>query len=91
LLLNKWDLNPKIASELETFAHQRGVQIVGRISYDKAITEAQINGETIIEYQKDGVSAEIRRAWDEVSRVISEQGTSTPVGLSAPVPLTTEP
>ena len=91
LLINKWDLNRKIASELETFSQQRNVHIVGRISYDNAITEAQINGETVTEHQKHGVAVEIKRAWGKVSKVIDKLDSPTLVGLTTPSPLTTGP
>jgi MinD superfamily P-loop ATPase len=90
LLLNKWDLNSEIASELETFARQRDVHMVGKISYDRAITEAQMKGETVIEYHNDGVAVEIKRAWSQVSKFIDDLDSSTLVGLTPLVPLTAE-
>jgi MinD superfamily P-loop ATPase len=90
LLLNKWDLNREIASKLERLSKQRNVHVVGKVSYDNAISKAQINGETVIEHQSDGVAAEIKRAWGEVSEVIDDLDSSPLVGLSPVVPLTTE-
>jgi MinD superfamily P-loop ATPase len=42
--VNKWDLNAELTTEIETNARPTGVEAVGRIRYDRAVTEAQING-----------------------------------------------
>jgi MinD superfamily P-loop ATPase len=76
LLINKWDLNNELTSKLEVLAQRRNVRLVGRVSFDKAITQAQIRKQSIIEYQSDGVAGEIRQAWTEVSRVIDQQESS---------------
>ena len=85
LLINKWDLNREIASELEIFGQQRNVQIVGKVTYDKAMTKAQISEKTIVEYQKDGAAAEVKRAWREVSTAIDDLNSSPLGDLTLPI------
>jgi MinD superfamily P-loop ATPase len=63
--VNKWDLNPEIASTIEQTAHVRNVSIAGRIRYDSAVTQAQIEGRSTVEY--GGQAAEdIRDLWERV-------------------------
>ncbi len=68
--VNKWDLNPGIADEIEARARQRSVQVVGRVRYDRAVTEAQIRGQSVVEYQQNGCSQDIHDLWREVSALL---------------------
>ncbi|NQU24336.1 MAG: 4Fe-4S binding protein [Candidatus Nealsonbacteria bacterium] len=65
--INKWDLNAELTTEIETNARRTGVEAVGRIRYDRAVTEAQINGQAVVEHTQDGAAADIRQLWSEVS------------------------
>ena len=64
--INKWDLNGDLASEIEAQAAQRGLKVAGRVRYDRAVTEAQIKMLSVVEYQKNGVAAEITELWNQV-------------------------
>ena len=65
ICVNKWDLNPQIADQIESSAQSPGVSLAGRIRYDRAITDAQIEGVTVVEY--GGQAAEdIRRIWQNL-------------------------
>lgn len=60
LCVNKWDINPAMALRIERFAARNGVVSLGRISYDPGVTEAQIRGVTVVEYDKGTAAGEIR-------------------------------
>ncbi len=64
--INKWDLNPEIADQIEVQAKQNGVRVAGRVRYDNAITRAQIMGTSVIEYTGGAVSADIKTVWNNV-------------------------
>jgi len=64
--VNKWDLNPQVASEIEQQARKRGLGVAGRIRYDPAVTQAQIRKQSVVEYQQDGCAEEIRQVWNSV-------------------------
>jgi MinD superfamily P-loop ATPase len=66
ICVNKWDLNQDLTSEIEAHARQRGLRVAGRVRYDQAVTEAQINKQSVTEYAKDGVATDIRQLWNEV-------------------------
>jgi MinD superfamily P-loop ATPase len=61
--VNKWDLNPQMAAEIETQARGRGLTVAGRVRYDQAVTAAQIHRQAVVEYQKDGCADDVRRLW----------------------------
>ncbi|MFW6066286.1 MAG: ATP-binding protein [Planctomycetota bacterium] len=70
--VNKWDLNPEIAAEIERQAHQRGLKVTGRVRYDRAVTDAQVRRQSVVEYQDGGCAADIREVWSIVRDVVSE-------------------
>lgn len=60
--INKWELNSRITDQIERMARSAGASVVGRIGYDSAVTEAQIEGITVVEY--GGRAAEdIQKVW----------------------------
>jgi MinD superfamily P-loop ATPase len=69
LCVNKFDLNPDKATEIERFARDNNVEVMGRISFDPVFTKAMVQGKTIVEF--DGSSqaaAAVRTIWADVAR-----------------------
>jgi MinD superfamily P-loop ATPase len=62
--INKWDINPEIADAIEADAKQKGLTLAGRISYDPAVTRAQVAQKTIIEHAHDALAAEVTAVWE---------------------------
>ena len=71
--VNKWDLNAELATEIESNARPIGVEAVGRIRYDRAVTEAQINGQALVEYTETGAAEDIKGLWSRVSAKLGDQ------------------
>jgi MinD superfamily P-loop ATPase len=69
--INKWDLNPDVAGEIERQAKGRGLGVAGRVRYDRAVTEAQIRRQSVVEYQPDGCAEDVRRAWGRVNELLA--------------------
>ena len=65
--VNKWDLNAELTTQIETNARRIGVEAVGRIRYDRAVTEAQIKKQALIEYIETGAAEDIKELWSRVS------------------------
>jgi len=70
--VNKWDLNPDVAAEIERQAQDRGLGVAGRVRYDRAVTEAQIRKQSVVEYQQDGCAGNIRQVWMVVHGELSK-------------------
>jgi MinD superfamily P-loop ATPase len=47
--VNKWDIAPDVTKRIERSARESGARILGRIRYDRAVTEAQLAGNTAVE------------------------------------------
>ena len=78
ICINKWDINENLTLEIEALARRRGLKLAGRVRYDRAITEAQIRRQSIVEYGADGVAADVRRLWANVLETLrSPNATAT--------------
>ncbi|KQC09230.1 MAG: (4Fe-4S)-binding protein [Smithella sp. SDB] len=63
--VNKWDINPEMTTRIEEKASNLGGKIVGRIRYDRAVTQAQIRQKTVVELETPGAD-DIRQLWDNL-------------------------
>jgi MinD superfamily P-loop ATPase len=65
--INKFDLNPNMAEQIDKDARSRNIKVVGKIHYDEAFTKAQILKSTVIEYTGGVVSQELKTLWKNVT------------------------
>lgn len=73
VLINKADLNRSQADRIEAIAHTRGVEIVGRIPFSEAVTEALVAGKTVVENGESEAATAIRESWTHVMRTMQER------------------
>jgi MinD superfamily P-loop ATPase len=69
--INKSDVNPEIAREIEKESRSRGADLVGAIPYDPAFTKAQIEKKTLVEFSQGPSSQCVRDIWESVKRALS--------------------
>jgi MinD superfamily P-loop ATPase len=70
LCINKSDLNPSIAEEMERNAGSQGIRCVGSIPYDRDMTRAMVAGKTLLEYS-DGLAAQaVSAIWEKVCETV---------------------
>lgn len=50
--VNKFDLNLDKTTEIENFAREKNIRILGRIPFDASFTKSMIQGQNIIEYDE---------------------------------------
>jgi len=67
IAINKFDLNPDMAKQIEEYARSRNIKVVGKIRYDEAFTKAQILKSTVIEYTGGAVSKDVKALWRNVT------------------------
>jgi MinD superfamily P-loop ATPase len=66
--INKWDLNPEISQRIADDCSKEQVALVGRIPYDRVVSEALVQRKILLEYDPQGaVAREIRSVWKNVA------------------------
>lgn len=71
LCINKFDINPGMSAAIEEKAVANGVKVVGRIHYDRAVTEAQVKRLPVVELADTLSAKDIRGIWDNLVREIN--------------------
>ncbi len=67
LCVNKYDLNIDKTIEIETFAKEKNIEVLGRIPFDSAFTKAMIQGQTIFEYDNSlKICSDIKGIWEKI-------------------------
>jgi MinD superfamily P-loop ATPase len=67
ICINKYDLNPDNATEIETMAQKKGTPVIGRIPFDPSFTRAMVQGKTLLEFDSDGSAAlHIKKVWSAI-------------------------
>lgn len=74
--INKWDINPAVADAIEADTREKGLTLAGRISYDPAVTQAQVAGQAITEYGDGVLKDQVVALWEAVRQGL-EQATSS--------------
>ena len=78
--VNKWDINPDMAQRIEALAGSMGAAPVGRIPYDAAVTEAQVNGCSLVEHSQGAAAQAVKDVWVAVGQqLIKATGADEPV------------
>jgi len=65
--LNKWDLHPNMADEIESFCKIRNVEVLGRIPFDPAVVSSQLNGLPLVSNNNGPAALAIRGIWEQLS------------------------
>ena len=70
--VNMYDINRENTERILGFCRKNSVELVGRISFSPKVTEAMVNGKTILEYSpKSIVSKEITQMWERTTKALN--------------------
>lgn len=69
--VNKSDINPEMTEAIRSRCRERGIDVLGEIRYDTAVTKAQIQGKSVVEYDECPASGDIRSLWDAVTHKLA--------------------
>jgi MinD superfamily P-loop ATPase len=69
--INKADIYPEGAAQIETFCRDEGIGVVGQIPFDLNVTEAMVQGQPVTAYQPETpASLALQDAWKKVVAVL---------------------
>jgi MinD superfamily P-loop ATPase len=71
VIVNKFDLSKDNTRKIESFCVTKGLKHLGRLPHDRAITEAMVAGQTITEYQNNGLSRDVKKIWSNIQASIN--------------------
>jgi MinD superfamily P-loop ATPase len=68
VVINKADLFPQGTEQIEEICQECGIEVIGRIPFDPAVTDAIVHGEPVTAYHPQApASQEIRAIWQQVA------------------------
>lgn len=70
-VINKYDLNVEVADRITLACNEKGVEVVGRISFDERVVEAMVQGKTVMEGADGPAKEEIKNIWDRLIQKLS--------------------
>ena len=73
IVVNRYDVNEEIARRAELQAQKLGAGLLGRIRYDPAVTQAQIQGLSVVEHSRNGAAADITEIWGNLQKAFDEE------------------
>ncbi len=66
--VNRWDINEAMTTSIERWAAEAGLPLAGRVRYDPAISEAQMQRRAVVEFAPTAqVAHDLRRVWEHLS------------------------
>lgn len=66
VVINKADLYPELAEQIARDAQTASVSVLGRLPYDPIITQAQLAGQSVIEYSDGPMAHAIAGIWHQL-------------------------
>ncbi len=69
--INKTDLNPDMANRIRELCATHGIPVVGELSYDIAVVQAQVERKSIVERGGSPVADQIRTMWKTLEDMLT--------------------
>lgn len=70
-IINKADINPQIAGDIEEFLTCEKIIRIASLPYDESFTRAMTIGQTIIEYNENELSRILSDSWEKIKRSVN--------------------
>ncbi|MDH5364326.1 MAG: ATP-binding protein [Dehalococcoidia bacterium] len=69
--INKYDINEENTHQIQSYCSKQGIDVIARISFDKVVTEALVQGLPVVEYWHNSVTKEIEKLWRFILRTLT--------------------
>ncbi|MBW1852391.1 MAG: P-loop NTPase [Deltaproteobacteria bacterium] len=68
MCVNKFDLNLEQTAQIEKFAKEKNISVLGRVPFDPIFTKSMVQGQTIFEYDQASETGQaVKSVWEGVS------------------------
>ncbi len=72
VLINKCDINLELSRKIKDYCQKNEVEVIGEILYDPTVTDAMVNGKTVVEYDSKSTAEGLRMSWDKVENFLKK-------------------
>ncbi|WP_319779238.1 ATP-binding protein [Maridesulfovibrio sp.] len=66
VIINKCGINADKENEIRAFCLEKEILIAGELPYDTIFSKAQLAGQSVVEYDPDGMGKKIEAIWDKM-------------------------
>jgi MinD superfamily P-loop ATPase len=70
LVINKWDIHPGMAMEIEEYGKSSSIHLAGKIPYDRAVTDSMVRRRAVVEEDPGPASEAIVEVWKVINQHI---------------------
>ncbi|HIP39425.1 MAG TPA: (4Fe-4S)-binding protein [Desulfocapsa sulfexigens] len=70
--INKWDIHPEMSTIIETACKKRKIELLGKIPFDPAVIECQIQGQPVTSSDTSLAAYSIRAVWETLQKKINQ-------------------
>jgi len=70
VVVNKYDLNIEMTDKIKLLIQDYNAEFIGVIPYDKTITDAQMEGLSVVEFTQSSLTETIENIWEQVKQFI---------------------
>jgi MinD superfamily P-loop ATPase len=85
VIINKCDLNPRIAREIRSACRERGHTVVAELPHDPVFVHAMVKGKTVTEFSNGTVANAIEAAWQKIADLAGVATNSPSAAELAPM------
>ncbi len=68
VVVNKWDLNREIYSQIEHFCQDSRIELAGKIPFDKAVIDSLVAGKTLFEFKDCKAAQSVANIWQQIQK-----------------------
>jgi MinD superfamily P-loop ATPase len=68
-IINKADINTDKVQEIHQFLKAEDIQLISEIPYDENFTKAMTMGQTIVEFDPDGIGRILVNSWEKIKNI----------------------
>lgn len=69
--VNKYDINPGLAMEIQSYAENNHMRYIGSIPYDEDVIAAIVARKSVVEYSSGGAATAMKKIWQNVTEFLS--------------------
>ncbi|MFO7981626.1 MAG: cobyrinic acid ac-diamide synthase, partial [Candidatus Aminicenantes bacterium] len=66
VVVNKYDLNQEMTNKIKSIIKDYQAEYIGKIPYDRTVTDAQIQGLSVVEFTQSPLTQAVEKIWDKV-------------------------